>query len=131
MIKHISRFISLSLAVYVTALIAPGFDLGSAAIGNAGFMGLLLWGAYEIARRALRAYYGIQGDSCPLPRVQKIMGLWFIAVTVLVVFIAAALSLAVITAFYWGVLAGLLLFALGVIFCYVVDMKLMPLFVKK
>lgn len=132
MIKNISRIISLSLAVYVTSLIAPGFHLSGATLINAGATGLLLWGVYEGARMVLRSYYGLADDSsCPLPRVQNIMSAWFIALTVAVVFVAAALSLAVITAFYWGVLAGLLLFVLGVGTCYVNDRMVLPLFVKK
>lgn len=132
MIKNISRIISLSLAVYVTALIAPGFHLGGAALINAGAIGLLLWGVYEGARKVLRNYYGLADDaSCPLPRVQNIMMAWFIALTIAVVFIAGAFSLAAVTAIYWGVLAGLLLFFFGVAFCFVNDRMVMPLFVKK
>jgi len=132
MIKNISRIIALSIAVFATALIAPGFDLGSSMLVNAGLMGVGLWGVYEVARMSLRKYYGLVDDSsCPLPRVLNIMGAWFIALTVAWVFVASALSLAVITAFYWGVLAGLLLFVLGVAICFVNDRMLMPLFVKK
>lgn len=132
MIKIIGRIISLSIAVIATALIVPGFDLGASMLVNAGLMGIGLWGVYEAARKLLRNYYGLADDSsCPLPRVQNIMGAWFIALTVVWVFVAAALSLAVITAFYWGVLAGLLLFVFGVVTCYVNDRMVLPLFVKK
>ncbi len=132
MIKYIGRIISLSIAVFATALIVPGFDLGASMLVNSGLIGFGLWGVYEVARKLLRTYYGLADDSsCPLPRVQNIMGAWFIALTVAWVFVAAALSLAVITAFYWGVLAGLLLFVLGVVTCYVNDRMVLPLFVKK
>lgn len=132
MLKNISRIISLSLAVLATAFVAPGFELGSSTLLNAGITGLLLWGAYEVGRISLRKYYGLADDSsCPLPRVQNIMGAWFIALTVLVVFAAAAGSLVVIAAFHWGVLAGLILFVLGVAFCFVNDRMLMPLLLKK
>ena len=132
MIKNISRIIGLSLAVYVTSLITPGFHLADAAFINAGVIGLLLWGVYEVGRISLRKYYGLADDSsCPLPRVQNIMAAWFVALTIAVIFIAGAFSLAVVTAIYWGVLAGLLLFFLGVAFCFVNDRMVMPLFVKK
>jgi len=132
MLKNISRIISLSLAVLATGLVAPGFDLGSSPLTNAGITGLLLWGVYEVARTSLRKYYGLADDSsCPLPRVQNIMAVWFIALTVLLVFAAAAGSLVVIAAFHWGVLAGLLLFVLGIVFCYVNDRMVMPFFQKK
>lgn len=132
MIKNVSRIISLSVAVFFTALIAPGFDLGASALTNAGLIGLALWCVYEAARVGLRKYYGLSDDSsCPLPRVQNIMTSWFVALTVSVVFVAGALSLAVISAFYWGIIAGLLLFVLGVAACFVNDRMVLPLFVKK
>lgn len=131
MVKHISRIVCLSLTFYLVALVVPGFDLtGPSPLLSAGILGVSLWGCYELAGMALRRYYGIVKGTCPMPRVMKIMMIWFLVLTVAFFFAAASsiIGLVTMTAFYWGLLASVAHYILGIALSGVMDRLILPLF---
>lgn len=129
MIKHVSRMFCLSLTFYLVALSVPGFDLaGPMPLLTAGILGVSLWAYYELAGMALRRYYGIVKGTCPMPRIMKILFVWFLLLSVVFFFAAASsvVGLVTMTAFYWGLLASVLHYLLGTAVSGVMDRLILP-----
>lgn len=120
--KAVSRIICLALSIYLTSIVCPGFDLSGNPATSAGVGALLLWVTYAAARIPLLKWQSVDGQANSRSLFQRLMPeIWFVVVTIAYVFTLSYFSVFLISAIYWGIAAGVLIFYSTFLLAYLAE----------